>query len=273
MKAVKKMAGAAAITLALASAGAVAHPLWMLPSEFNLSTDEGHWITVDATASHGVFSFDKPVSLNNVTIYLPSGERQRMGSYYKGQRRSVFDLQLNDLGTYKVELRTPERYMTRYVVGGRDTQRRIMANKQQAAAQLPDDARDVVTMAMQNVSVFYVSQKAPTQEVLAVTGQGFEMDAITHPSDIVVGESATFRFTFNGEPLVDAPVEVVPHGTAYRSSRQQIDLVTDAEGRVSFAPEMAGPHLLSANVRFDGDGVLADEVGVNFLFSFEAIPE
>jgi uncharacterized GH25 family protein len=273
MKAVKKMAGAAAITMALASAGAVAHPLWMLPSEFNLSTDEGHWITVDATASHGVFSFDKPISLNSVTIYRPAGERQRMGSYFKGERRSVFDLQLNDQGTYKVELKTPERYMTRFVVGGRDTQRRIMANKQEAASQLPDDARDVVTMAMQNISVFYVSQKAPTRNVLEVTGEGFEMDAITHPSDIVVGEPATFRFTFNGEPLVETPVEVVPHGTAYRSSRLQTDLVTDAEGRVSFTPELAGPHLLSANARFAGDGVLADEVGVNFLFSFEAIPE
>lgn len=273
MKAVKKMAGAAAITMALASAGAIAHPLWMLPSEFNLSTDEGHWITVDATASHGVFSFDKPISLNNVTIYRPAGERQRMGPYYKGQRRSVFDMQLNDLGTYKVELKAPARYMTRYVVGGRDTQRRIMANKQEAAAQLPDDARDVVTMAMQNISVFYVSQKAPTRNVLEVTGEGFEMDAITHPSDIVVGEPATFRFTFNGEPLVETAVEVVPHGTAYRSSRLQTDLLTDAEGRVSFTPELAGPHLLSANARFAGDGVLADEVGVNFLFTFEAIPE
>ncbi|MFN3881281.1 MAG: DUF4198 domain-containing protein [Nitrincola lacisaponensis] len=273
MKAVKKLVSATAISLVLVGTGAQAHPMWMLPSEFNLSTDEGHWITVDATASHGVFSFDKPISLANVTIYRPAGERQRMGSYFKGERRSVFDLQLNDQGTYKVELKTPERYMTRFVVGGRDTQRRIMANKLEAASQLPDEAREVVTMAMQNISVFYVSQKAPTRTVLEVTGEGFEMDAITHPSDIVVGEPASFRFTYNGEPLVDTAIEVVPHGTAYRSSRQQVDLQTDSDGRVSFVPEMAGPHLLTANARFMGDGVLADEVGVNFLFSFEAIPQ
>lgn len=273
MKAVKNIAKMAAITLALVSTHTFAHPMWMLPSEFNLSTDEGHWITVDATASHGVFSFDKPVSLNNVTVYRPAGERQRMGPYYKGQRRSVFDLQLNDLGTYKVELKAPERFVTRYVVGGRDTQRRIMASKQEAKDQLPEGARDVITTAMQNISVFYVSQKTPTRTVLEITGEGFEMDAITHPSDIVVGEPATFRFTFNGEPLADASLEVVPHGTAYRSSRQQLDLVTDADGRVSFTPDIAGPHLLSANLRFNGDGVLADQRAINYLFSFEAIPE
>lgn len=273
MKTFKKLAGVTALTLALGSSAISAHPLWMLPSEFSLSTDEGHWITVDATASHGVFSFDKGLSLNNVTIYRPGGEPQRMGPYFKGERRSVFDLQLNDQGTYKIELKTPERYFTNFVVGGRDTQRRIFANKQEAQSQLPDEAREVTTTAVQNISVFYVSQKAPTRHVLEVTGQGFEMDAVTHPSDIVVGEAAEFRFTFDGEPLADIAVEVVPHGTAFRSSRLQTDLVTDTDGRITFTPELSGPHLLSANVRFDADGVLADQAAINFLMTFEAVPQ
>ncbi|MGL5497588.1 MAG: DUF4198 domain-containing protein, partial [Aeromonas sobria] len=117
--------------LALVATSASAHPVWMLPSEFNVSSDTAHWVTVDGTASHGVFSFDKPIGLDNVTVYDPAGNPARIGPYYKGQRRSVFDLALSEVGTYKVELRNPPRYVTTYTIGKRNTERRIMANKQE----------------------------------------------------------------------------------------------------------------------------------------------
>ncbi|RAU17529.1 DUF4198 domain-containing protein [Nitrincola tibetensis] len=273
MSKAKKLLGAAALSVGLIAGHAAAHPMWMLPSEFNLSTDEGHWITVDATASHGVFSFDKPLGVDNVAIYRPGGERERVGPYFKGQRRSVFDVQLNEQGTYKVELVTPVRYMTSYVVGGRDTARRIMGNKLEIASQLPEDARDVRTTMVQNIIQFYVTQKAPTRIVLEPTGQGFELNAITHPSDIVIGEEASFKFTFNGEPVADLDVEVVPGGTAWRSSRMQMDLKTDSEGVLRFTPEKTGPHLLSTNMRRSIDSPLADQAGVTYMLSFEVIPE
>ncbi|WP_375056117.1 DUF4198 domain-containing protein [Zobellella sp. DQSA1] len=259
--------------LALVAGGASAHPIWMLPSEFSLSTEEAHWITVDATASHGVFSFDKPIGLDNVTLYGPANEPRRIGPYFKGQRRSVFDMELADSGTYKVELRSPERYFTSYVVGGRDTQRRIFGNKVEIQSELPKAAREVTTFAAQTISAFYVTKQAPSQAVLAVTGKGFELDALTHPSDVVVGEEARFRFTFDGEPVAELKVEVVPHGTAFRDSRMQTELVTDQDGVVRFTPELAGPHLLSTNLRRTIDSPLADQAGVNYLLSFEALPE
>ncbi|NHI01038.1 hypothetical protein OJHNALOF_02072 [Oceanimonas sp. MB9] len=259
--------------LALLAGSVSAHPLWMLPSEFSLSVEEAKWITVDATASHGVFSFDKPVGLDYVTIYNPANEPGRIGSYFKGQRRSVFDLELTDSGTYKVELRTPERYITNYVIGKRNTQRRIFGNKQEVQEQLPEAAREVTTYAVQSISAFYVTKQAPSREVLAATGKGFELDALTHPSDIVVGEEAGFRFTFNGEPVKDLKVEVVPYGTNYRDDRRQTELMTDANGEVHFTPEQGGPHLLSTGLRQPVDSPLADQAGVNYLLTFEAMPE
>lgn len=259
--------------LALFATCAAAHPVWMLPSEFNVSSDKDHWITVDGTASHGVFSFDKPIGLDNVTVYDPAGNPGRTGPYYKGQRRSVFDLAVNEVGTYKIELRNPPRYVTTYTIGKRNTERRIMANKQEAAAQVPAKAQGVTTYAMQNVSAFYVTRNTPSDTVLKSTGQGLELQPLTHPSDVVVGEAARFRLTFEGQPLADRKVEVVGHGTQWRDGRQQQELVSDKDGVVTVTPTQTGPHLLSANIEQASQSPMADKVAINYLLTFEVLPQ
>ncbi len=259
--------------LALVATSASAHPVWMLPSEFNVSSDTAHWVTVDGTASHGVFSFDKPIGLDNVTVYDPVGNPARIGPYYKGQRRSVFDLALSEVGTYKVELRNPPRYVTTYTIGKRNTERRIMANKQEAAAQVPVKAQGVTTYAMQNISAFYVTRNTPSDTVLKSSGQGLELQPLTHPSDVVVGEAARFRLTFDGQPLAERKVEVVGHGTQWRDGRQQQDLVSDQDGVVAFTPAQRGPHLLSANIEQVSRSPLADKVEINYLLTFEVLPQ
>ncbi|WP_303843640.1 DUF4198 domain-containing protein [Aeromonas sobria] len=259
--------------LALVATSASAHPVWMLPSEFNVSSDTAHWVTVDGTASHGVFSFDKPIGLGNVTVYDPAGNPARIGPYYKGQRRSVFDLALSEVGTYKVELRNPPRYVTTYTIGKRNTERRIMANKQEAAAQVPAKAQGVTTYAMQNISAFYVTRNTPSDTVFKSSGQGLELQPLTHPSDVVVGEAARFRLTFDGQPLAERKVEVVGHGTQWRDGRQQQDLVSDQDGVVRFTPAQRGPHLLSANIEQVSRSQLADKVEINYLLTFEVLPQ
>lgn len=265
--------GAAALSLAsvFLTANVNAHPVWMLPSEFNLSTEESTWVTVDATASNGVFTVDKPLSLEHVSIYNPQGERERIGSYFKGKRRSVFDLEINTDGTYKVELRGPQRYMTLFEMGEKNVRRRIFANKQEA--EVPEGAKNVKTIAMQSIASFYVTQKAPSNKVLETTGKSLELHALTHPSDIVAEEEVQFKFTYDGEPLVDTEVEVTSHGTAWRNSREDMNLTTDKEGVITFMPKSVGPHLLMVSMRKNVDSALMDAVGVNFHLTFDVLPQ
>ncbi|WP_416884779.1 DUF4198 domain-containing protein [Marinospirillum sp.] len=256
--------------LTLLSGSAFAHPIWMHPSEFHLSTEDPFWITVDATASHGVFSFDKPIGVDQVSVYRPNGDRQRLGPYYKGQRRTVFDLLIDQAGTHKVELRGQPRYMTRYVIGERNTARRAFGNKLEV--QLPEGAREVTTVAVQNIAAFFITQGAPTTGVLETTGEGFELHALTHPSDVVQGEEARFRFTFDGQPATGLRAELVPHGTAWRDSRRQIEITGDEDGVLSFTPQQTGPHLLSVHLNMAIENPLADSVAVNYLVSLEVLP-
>lgn len=273
---IAKWSTAVALSSAFMATNVQAHSLWMLPGEFNLSTEESTWITVDATASNSVFAVDKPIALDQVSIYSADGKRHRIGSYFKGKRRSVFDFEIDQEGTYKVELRPQVRYMTFYEMGEKNTRKRIFANKQEA--EVPKGAKNVKTIAVQSIAGFYVTQKAPSDKVLETTGKGFELHALTHPSDIVEQEESRFKFTYNGKPVANTTVEITPHGTAWRSAREEMELTTDKEGVVTFTPEKIGPHLLIISMRKDIDkddanSVLADSMSVNYHLTFEVLPQ
>lgn len=270
--------GVAAVSLAsvFATAQAQAHSLWMLPSEFNLSTDENTWVTVDATASNSVFAVDKPLGLDKVSIYSPDGKKHRIGSYFKGQRRSVFDFEIASEGTYKVELRPDQRYMTLFEMGEKNQRKRIFGNKLQVS--IPKGAKNVRTVAMQSIAGFYVTQKGPSNTVLETTGKGFELHALTHPSDIVEQEESLFKFTYNGKPVANTKVDITPHGTVWRNAREEMELMTNENGVVGFTPNKVGPHLLIISMRTDIDkkdsrSALADSMGVNYHLTFEVLPQ
>lgn len=261
---------ACAVLALTAASWAQAHPVWMLPSEFNVSSDEAWWITVDASVSHSVFHPDGPIGLDTLRLLNPKGERLPSASVSRGQRRSVFDLQLSEQGTYLAELRLPTRNVTTYQLGARNTVRRMLGTKQELQAQIPADAREVKTTAYQIVSRFYVTRKAPTRTVLTPTGQGLELLPVTHPADIVVGEVAVFRLTRDGKPLAGAEAELVPHGTYYRNDRRQTVLKTDAAGEIRFVPAQMGPYLLTVSVETASTTPLIDAESALFYLSFEA---
>jgi uncharacterized GH25 family protein len=274
--AIAKWSAAIALSSAFMTTNVQAHSLWMLPSEFNLSTDDKTWITVDATASNSVFSVDKPIALDQVSIYSADGKKHRIGSYFKGQRRSVFDFEINQEGTYKVELRPQPRYMTFYEMGEKNERKRIFENKLEA--KVPSGAKNIKTVAVQSIAGFYVTQKAPSDKVLETTGKGFELHALTHPSDVVEQEESRFKFTYNGVPVANTTVDITPHGTAWRSAREEMVLKTDQDGVVTFTPVKTGPHLLIISLRQDIDkndanSALADSIGVNYHLTFEVLPQ
>ena len=117
------------------------------------------------------------------------------------------------------------------------------------------------------------SEAFMTQSGLEATGKGFELHPLTHPSDVVAKENARFKFTFDGEPLANLDIEITPHGTAWRNSRNPMNLKTDKNGVVTFKPTVVGPHLLMTSMRKDINSPLADAAGVNYHLTFEVLPQ
>ncbi|WP_083704760.1 DUF4198 domain-containing protein [Motiliproteus sp. MSK22-1] len=248
-----------------------AHPLWILPSDFNFSGDERSWVTFDVSASHRVFAYDKGVGLETVQIVSPDGDRNYLGNYFKGHRRSVFDLLLDQNGTYKVFAQRPRFYFTSYKSGKRDTPKRMMADKVAAQQKLPKNAREVNTKLIDLSSVVYITRNAPTDSAYQPTGKGLELNPITHPNDIVQGEELVIEILLNGKPAAGVNVEITPGGTRYRDERNHIQIVTDKTGRVLFTPEQAGPWLISASQSMPSESPLADTIEAIRYLTFEVI--
>ncbi|MGR5062790.1 DUF4198 domain-containing protein [Photobacterium sp. DNB22_13_2] len=254
------------------SATANAHPRWILPSHFTVSKEGGDWLTFDVTASHGTFVFDKPAGSETGQIVMPDGRIQYPSYVTKGKRRSVFDFYFEEEGTHKVRVNNVPSYYTQYKAGRRDTVKWVKAHKAERDEVLPKKSRDVITQISYTRAETYVTVGKPTKRAFEIEGKYLELVPVTHPADIVEGEEVTFQFFFNGEPQQGVTAEITREGTLYRNHQEQIDVVSDDQGMVSFVPEHAGRWLMKANYKGDlENNALADRASVNVHLTFEAV--
>ncbi|KNY48475.1 nickel transporter [Vibrio harveyi] len=267
----KAVALASVMAMGLAAATtAQAHPRWVLPSHFTVSKEGGDWLTFDVTASHGTFVFDKPAGSDQAFVIMPDGRSERPNFVVRGKRRSMFDFYFEEEGTHKVAINNQPSYYTQYKAGRRDTVKWARASKADRASVIPEKARDVVTQLSYTRAESYVTVGMPTEKALEIEGKLLEMKPITHPSDIIEGEAVTFQFFFNGEPQQGVTAEITREGTLYRNHQEQMDVVSDKEGKITFTPDVAGRYLMKANYKGElKNDPLADKASVNVHLTFE----
>ncbi|MCS0385346.1 DUF4198 domain-containing protein [Vibrio diabolicus] len=268
---IKAVALASVMAMGLAATTtAQAHPRWVLPSHFTVSKEGGDWLTFDVTASHGTFVFDKPAGSDQAFVVMPDGRSERPNFVVRGKRRSMFDFFFTEEGTHKVAINNQPSYYTQYKAGRRDTVKWARANKAERHDVLPEQARDVFTQLSYTRAESYITVGMPTDKALEIEGKMLEMKPVTHPSDIIEGEPVTFQFFFNGEPQEGVTAEITREGTMYRNHQEQIDVVSDKDGKVIFTPEVAGRYLMKANYKGElKDNPLADKASANVHLTFE----
>lgn len=267
----KAVALASVMAMGLATATtAQAHPRWVLPSHFTVSKEGGDWLTFDVTASHGTFVFDKPAGSEQAFVIMPDGRSERPNFVVRGKRRSMFDFFFDEEGTHKVAINNQPSYYTQYKAGRRDTVKWAKASKADRTSVIPEKARDVVTQLSYTRAESYVTVGMPTEKALEIEGKLLEMKPITHPSDIIEGEEVTFQFFFNGEPQQGVTTEITREGTLYRNHQEQIDVVSDKDGKITFTPDVAGRYLMKANYKGElKNDPLADKASMNVHLTFE----
>lgn len=267
----KAVALASVMAMGLAAATtAQAHPRWVLPSHFTVSKEGGDWLSFDVTASHGTFVFDKPAGSEQAFVIMPDGRSERPNFVVRGKRRSMFDFYFEEEGTHKVAINNQPSYYTQYKAGRRDTVKWAKASKANRASVIPEKARDVVTQLSYTRAESYVTVGMPTEKVLEIEGKLLEMKPLTHPSDIIEGEEVIFQFFFNGEPQQGVTAEITCEGTLYRNHQEQIDVVSDKDGKITFTPEVAGRYLMKANYKGElKNDPLADKASANVHLTFE----
>ncbi|MBB4154516.1 putative GH25 family protein [Sphingomonas jinjuensis] len=250
----KRLAIAAAL-LALPAAVS-AHRMWMLPSGTIFSGTDS-WVTVDSAISNDLFYADhQPGRIEQVKVWQPDGTPGRIQNGSTGRYRSVFDVQLDKPGTWKLGTEMSG-VMGSFKVDG--VEKRVGGrggppgpNGQRTppltVADIPANATDVALTEVSNRNEIFVTAGEPTNTVLKPTGKGLEFVPVTHPDELVAGEIARFRFLVDGKPAAGLKVTVIPGGKRYRNAEGARELTTGADGVLAVDWPAAGMYWLNATL-------------------------
>ena len=223
-----------AATVALAAIAVVpasAHRQWMLPSSTVLSGDDV-WVTVDAAVSNDLFYFEhQPLRLDAVKAWAPDGTEATIENKATGRYRSTFDVHLTQKGTWRIAS-VSDSLMGSYDIGGKTERLPRGTTAANLAERLPAGATNVKTAESNNRNEIFVTVGEPTTTLFKPTGKGIELVPVTHPNDLIAGETANFQFLLDGKPAAGLSVTVIPGGVRYRNDLGEVNLKTDAQGKV-----------------------------------------
>ena len=248
---------AGAALAALAAVPASAHRQWMMPSSTVVSGDDV-WVTVDAAVSNDLFYFEhQPMRLDAMKAWAPDGTEAAIENKSTGRYRSTFDVRLTQRGTWRIGSAT-DMLLGSYELNGKTERLPRGTTAANLAERLPAGATNVKTAEANNRNEIFVTVGEPTTSLFKPTGKGIELAPVTHPNDLFSGEAATFQFLLDGKPAAGLPVTVIPGGIRYRDQLGQMDLTTDAEGKVAVTWPEPGMYWLNVTTpqveREEGEG-------------------
>jgi uncharacterized GH25 family protein len=265
------LAGATALSLA-----AHAHRPWLLPSA-TLADGNAPTVSVDAAISEDLFEFDSfPLMLDTLRVTAPDGSAVTPDARVEARRRVSFDLKLAQKGTYRIAGVT-DTAMASWKVGGET--RRWRGAPAALAKEVPADAQDLqVTRQLARAETF-VTNETPGPLAAALTNDGLELQPLTNPTDLSVGDASRFRVLLDGKPYANADVTLIRGGNRYRYKMGEVALKTDSAGEFSVAWPEAGRWWLGINHGGRGPGAAAPASGgapvrrESYSATFEVLPK
>ena len=230
---------------------------WILPNFF-YTNRESPWLGIEHTWGDRRFvSGQGPGTL--LSILHPEGWHIRPASTYVGLTRTVAEMELTELGTYRIETDRPAHYVTEIEVDGK--KKWVHKPKDQ----LP--GKKIIQSAHRwSQTTTFVTVKEYTQGVLEATDAFLEIVPVTHPNKILVGKPFVVRVLSRGQLVPGQQVQAYSEmGSGYDTP---LATVTDADGECELIFPAPGRYLLTANLRQDAkDSSRAniDVLGVSML--------
>lgn len=233
--------------LALASlfpGQALAHRTWLLPSSTQVDGKEP-FVTIDAAVSENLFDFDtNALKLEGLRIVGPDGNEVKPENQFAGRLRSSFDVRLSNPGSYRIS-NVAESAIATYTVNGETKRWRGVVDAM--AKDIPANAENLKVTRMHSRLETFVSSGKPNPLSSRPSNQGLELEPITHPNALAVGENARFRFLLDGKPAAGLVLSVVPGGVRYRGVLKEMRVETDAKGEFSVNWPDAGMYWINAS--------------------------
>ncbi len=259
-----------ALAVCLPFAAAHAHDVWLLPSSTVLSKPA--WITVDGAAGNDKFHYNHAalrVAPEALGATAPDGTRIAAENLMQGKLRTVFDLNLTQTGTYRVNV-VNSGISAMWKEG--DQTKRFRGNAEAFARDVPANAAELrVSEGVSRIESFVTVGKP---SALKAVGEGLELVPVTHPNDLFAGETATFAFHVDGKPAAGLEVVIIRGGNRYRDQLGEMKFTTDAEGKFSVKWPEAGQYWLDADAQDDKTTVKqAKERRLSYIGTLEVLPQ
>jgi uncharacterized GH25 family protein len=264
-------------TLAIAAAicllplSALAHKAWLLPSQTVIAGDKA-LVTVDAAVSNDLFYFNHvPLQTAGLAITAPDGSKVDAQNLATGKYRSVFDVALEQPGTYRIAVVNSGLFAS-WKDG--DQPKRWRGNAASFATEVPKDAKDLnVSQSVGRIET-YVTHGAPSNGVFKPVGEGIELVPVTHPNDLVAGEAASFKLLVDGKPQAGLEVEIIRGGTRYRDAQDEIKATTAADGSFKVTWPQAGMYWLETATSDSKTSVpQAKQRRLSYVVTLEVLPQ
>jgi len=229
--------------LALLAAGALlclsaqARRPWLLPSA-TVVDGPAPVVSIDAAISEDLFEFDSsPLPLETLQVTAPDGSAVTPDLRVEAKRRISFDVRLAQKGTFRVSGVT-DVAVASWKSGGET--KRWRGAPAALAKEVPADAQDLQVSRQLTRTETFVTYETPGPPAPAISGQGLELQPLTSPTDLSVGDSSRFRVLLDGRPYANADVTLIRGGNRYRYRMGELASKTDAAGEFGVAWPEAG---------------------------------
>ncbi|MGE9267227.1 MAG: DUF4198 domain-containing protein [Verrucomicrobiales bacterium] len=288
MKKTNKHLIGAAVLLAMGAGSLSAHRAWFVPSSTVLSGEKA-WVAVDFAASNNIFHANhRGIDIDGVRVIAPDGSEVEKQNGQVGEIRSVFDIQLEKEGTYRI-VNGGSGFFAMWMEG--EDRKRWHGTAEEFKKEGLKDKEGLRLSQSSSTIETYVTLGAPSLDALKPKGEGIEvLFDQTHPNDLFAGEEAVFTVHLDGKPAAGLEVTIVPGQERYRNETGEVKLSTDDKGVFTYAWPQAGRYWVEIspkreprgegggrNAEADADAPKLDGVPyrrrLGYVATFEVLPE
>lgn len=223
------------IGASLSSATALAHSPYLLVQP-SMRGDSGI-VSVEASLTDHFFVPDIAFNNSQFEAMMPDGKTQALDRVEVWQARTLGEHRIeNAQGTWRFSTgRREGAIFKRWEIDGKTHSSR------DPHADIPASAKVLANFQSIGIAESYITIGEPSNTVLAPRKKGLEIAAISHPSNLKVGEPFQFRILFNGKPLPEQPIQFTEASSTNGGGKAHVvKLTTDKKGVASFTPEHAG---------------------------------
>lgn len=263
---------ALALTLPLA---AEASRGWILPTITVLAADNP-WVSFEAASSEDIFTADGgAMRTDGMKVVAPDGTESDPQNATSFKSRTIFDLNLTQVGTWKV-YSASNGLNARWEENGKRKMwppRGTQPTAEGFEKEVPKQADKLeVSQFSRRVETFVTAGK-PSTGALKPTNVGLELVPVTHPNDLYSGEEATFQLLIDGKPAAGANVAVIPGERRYRNSENAVKYTSDKNGKITVKWPTAGQYYLEAEYQDDQAPKPATKRVGRYAAALEILPQ